>query len=131
WGRGGVGVLFPGLLELGAIAVGAVAAEEFLVALDAGLDEIFRCLLEDRAALVGVGFEQRLAAPAVELRGKLPTEIDDVVEAVVEAVGAVGRMRMRGVAGDEHAADLISFGDRDAQIPEADIVEVAGKRQAG
>ena len=38
---------------------------------------------------------------------------------------------MGGVAGDEHAVDLVILGDRDAQIPEADIIEVAGKWETG
>ena len=38
---------------------------------------------------------------------------------------------MRGVAGDEDAADLVVLGDRDAQIPEADVIEVAGEGKAG
>jgi hypothetical protein len=40
-------------------------------------------------------------------------------------------MRMRGVAGNEDAADLVSLGHRDAQIPEPDIIEVAGERETG
>ena len=40
-------------------------------------------------------------------------------------------MAVRGVAGDEHAADLIFLGDRDAQVPEADVVELAGELEAG
>ena len=39
-------------------------------------------------------------------------------------------MRMRGVAGNEDTAGLVSVGDGDAQIPEADIVEFAGERKA-
>ena len=63
-------------------------------------------------------------------RRKLPAEIDRVLQAVVEAEAAVGRMAVRGVAGDEHAADLVSLGDRDAQVPEADVVELGLERKA-
>src|ERR1700722_4787267 len=38
-------------------------------------------------------------------------------------------MRMRGVAGDEDAANLIGLGDGDTQVPETDIVEVGRERE--
>src|SRR6202008_490735 len=115
--RRGVGVFLPGAFELRAIALGAIAAEKFLVALDTRFDEILGGFLEDRASFFGVGLQQRVAAPAFDLCGDLPAEIDHVVEAVVEAVGTVRRMRVGGVAGDKNAADLIFLGNRDAQIP--------------
>ena len=40
-------------------------------------------------------------------------------------------MRMRRVAGDEDPAGLVSLGHRDLEIPEADIVEIAGERETG
>src|SRR5439155_14780934 len=86
--------------------------------------EILRDLLEDRLALVAVGLQQRVAAPAVQLRGQLPAEIDRILQSVVEAEAAIGRMAVRGVAGDEGAADLVFLRDRDPQIPEADVVEL-------
>src|SRR5262249_17893366 len=82
-----------------------------------------------RPPLFAVAREQRIAAPAVELRRKFPAQIDDIVEPVVEAIGAVRRMRMRRVAGDENAAGLVSLGHRDPQIPKSDIVEIAGERK--
>src|SRR5215471_14598873 len=129
-GRAEIDVFLPGLLKFGPIALRAIAAQKFPIAADAGFDEIFRGLLEDRPPLFAVSREQRIAAPAVELRRKLPAEIDDIVEPVVEAIGAVRRMGMRGVAGDEDAAGLVSLGHRDPQVPEADIIEVAGERKA-
>src|SRR6516165_10917098 len=123
-------MFLPGALEFDPIAVRIKTGEELLVSADARLDKVFRRLLEDRAALLGIGLQQRVVAPALELGGELPTEIDRVVEPVVEAVGAIGRMRMGGIAGNEDAADLVILGDRDAQVPKADIVEVAGKRKA-
>jgi hypothetical protein len=36
-----------------------------------------------------------------------------------------------GIAGDEDAPDLIVFGHRDAQVPEPDMLELAGEREAG
>ena len=33
-------------------------------------------------------------------------------------------MAVRGVAGDEDAPDAILIGDRDAQVPEADVLEL-------
>jgi hypothetical protein len=126
-GCGRVGVVLPGPLEFVAVALGVVALEEFPVAADAGFDEVFRGLLENRPPLFAVGRKQRLAAPAVERRSKLPAEIDDVIEPVIEAVSAVRRMRMRGVAGDKDAAGLIGLGDRNAQIPEASNSQANGK----
>ena len=58
------------------------------------------------------------------LRGQLPAEIDNIVEAIVEAVAAIGRMAVRGVAGDKDATDPVFVGDRNAQVPEAHIVEL-------
>ena len=127
---GGIGVLVPRPFELGAVALRAVAIHELAVAPDARLDEILRRLLENRAAFLGIGAQQRVAAPALQLGGELPAEIDHVVEAVVETVGAVRRMRMRGVAGNENAAGLVVLRHRDTQIPEPDIVEVAGEGKA-
>src|SRR5437764_115523 len=40
-------------------------------------------------------------------------------------------MRMSRVAGDEDPAGLVSLGHRDLEIPEADIVEIAGDRETG
>src|ERR1700736_6701377 len=124
--RTGIGMFLPCSRKFYQIALRAVAAEEFAVAADAGLDEVFRSLLENRPPLLAVAREQRRAAPTVERRRKFPTEIDDIVEPIVEAIGAIRRMRMRGIAGDEDATRLVSLGDRDAQIPETDIVEMTG-----
>src|SRR4029077_17580987 len=130
-GRAEIDVLLPGALKFGPIPFRAVATQEFPIAPNAGFDEILSGLLEDRATLFAVAREQRIAAPAVQLRRKFPAEIDDIVEPVVKARGAVGGMGGRGVAGDEDAAGLISLGHRDSQIPESDIVEIAGERKAG
>ncbi len=129
--RRAIGMLVPGALELGAIALRAVALEEFLVLADIGLDEILRGLLEDRPPFLGVGVEQRRATPALEAGGDLPTQIGDVVEPVVEPIGAVGRMAVGGVARDKDAPDLILLRNRDAQVPEPHIVELARETEAG
>src|SRR5690242_1346761 len=55
----------PSALEFGAIALGSIATQEFAIAADAGLDEIFRGFLEDRAPLFAVSRQQRIAAPAI------------------------------------------------------------------
>src|SRR4029079_3902797 len=60
-----------------------------------------------------------------EPRRELPAEINNVVESAVEAVAAIGGMTVRRIAGDEDAADLIVFRNRDAQVPEAHIIEFA------
>ena len=76
------------------------------------------------------------SGPALQRRGKLPAEIGGVFEAGVDAVAAIGRMAVRGVAGDEDAADAILIRDRDAQVPKADVLELdveflADRRNAG
>src|SRR5207302_3668673 len=96
----------PRRLELRLVARGTVAVEERAIIADARGDEILRHLLDDRAPLVAVGLQQGVATPAVEPGGELPAEIDRVLKSVVQPEAAVGRMRMRGVASDEHAADL-------------------------
>src|SRR5579864_988076 len=119
--------LLPGVLKLGAVARGVVAIEEMPVPVDAASDEILARLLEDRVALVAIGLEQRVTAPAFELRRQFPAEVAHILEAVIEAEAAIGRMAVRRVAGDEDAADLIFIRDRDAQIPKSDMVEFGGK----
>src|SRR6516162_3566203 len=112
-GRAEIDVFLPGALKFGPIPFPAVAAQEFPITANAGFDKIFRGLLEDWPPLFAVAREQRIAAPALQLCRKFPAEIDDVVEPVVEAIGAVGRMGVRGVAGDEDAAGLVRLGHRD------------------
>src|SRR5690348_7980924 len=74
----------PGRLELRLVARRVVAAQKRAIVADAGGDEILGHLLKDRPPLVAVGLQQRFAAPAVKLRGELPSEIDRVLQAVVE-----------------------------------------------
>src|SRR5262245_56648553 len=69
-----IGMIVPGALKLAAIALRAVALEEFTIFADVRLDEIFRGLLEDRAPFLGIGVEQRRTAPAVQRRGDLPAK---------------------------------------------------------
>src|SRR5215468_5060157 len=95
--RDRIGVVLPGAGELDLVALRAVTAQEFTVATDAGLDEILRRLLENWAPLLAIGGKQRIAAPAPQGRGEFPAEIGDIVETVIETIGAVGRMRMRCV----------------------------------
>jgi hypothetical protein len=59
--------------------------------------------------------------------GQFPSEIGHVLQPVIEAERAVGRMAVGGIAGDEHAA----VGNGHAQVPEPDMVEFAGEREAG
>src|ERR1700741_1873829 len=103
-GRAEIDVLLPGALKLGPIAFRVVATQKFPIATNAGFDEILRGLLEDRTPLLAVAREQRIAAPTVQFRRKFPAEVDDIIEPVVKAIGAVGRMGMRSVAGDENSA---------------------------
>ena len=98
---------------------------------DARGDEVFGGLLEDRAPFLAVRAQQGVAPPALQSGGQFPPEIGGVFEPVIEAVGAVGRVAVRGIAGDEGAPDLVPVGDGDAQVPEADVVEFAREVEAG
>src|SRR5665213_3868799 len=117
------GARLPRRLEFRAIPFGIVAVEKFMVGVDAAGDEIGAGLLENRAALAAIGHQQLIATPALQSRRQLPAEIADVLEAVVKPVAAIGRVAVRGVAGDEDAPDAIALGDRNAQIPKADMIE--------
>src|SRR5215472_15105034 len=113
--RGGYlarGPAAPRQLELTAVPLRAVALQERAVLGDA-LDDRFSRPGEDRAALIGVAVKQVRAAPAVEHGGQLPPEVDRVLEPGVEPVGAVGRVAVCRVAGDEHAALPVAAGDVD------------------
>src|SRR5690606_3261243 len=50
-----------------------------------------------RPALQLVAFEQLRAAPALQRRGELPTEIDAVADAEIHAMAAERRVQMAGV----------------------------------
>ena len=63
------------------------------------------------------------SGPALQRRRQFPAEIGGVFEAGVDAVTAIGRMAVRGIAGDEDAAHAVLIRDRDAQVPEADVLE--------
>src|SRR5262245_33067008 len=93
----------PRAYEFLAVALRTVAREELAFLLDAGGDEVVAGLLEDRAPLVAVGLQQPIATPTLQRGGQLPAEIGHVLEPVVEAETAIGRMAVGGVAGDEHA----------------------------
>src|SRR5262245_3914445 len=126
-----IGMFIPGALEFGAVALWAILLEEFAIIADMALDRVVRELLEHRPTLVRIAIQQRSATPAVQRRGDLPAEIGNIIEPIVEPIGAIGRMTVRRIARDEGAVDLILLGDRDAQVPEANIIEIAGEREAG
>src|SRR5579871_1030587 len=115
----------PGALEFRAVASRAIARKECGIVPDAGGDEVLGGLLENRPPLFAVGLQQRVASPALQPGRELPAEIGSVLQAVVEAECAVGRMAVRRIPGDEHAPDLVPFGDSDAQVPEPHMVEFA------
>jgi len=118
---------FPGGFEFRFVAFRAVARQEFGIGCDSGLDEVPAGLLEDRAPLVGVGGQQRVAAPAFDPGRQLPAEVGRILQPVVEAEAAVGRVAVRRVAGDEHAAHLVVERDLHPEIPEPHVVEFAGE----
>ena len=75
-------------------------------------------------------FQQRLAAPALQGGGELPAQVARVLQPGVDAVAAVGRMAVRGVAGNEQSARAVVVGDGEAQVPEADVLELHFERRA-
>ena len=120
----------PRQLELAAVPLRAVAFEERAVLGDA-LGDRFSRPGEHRAALLRVAVEQVRAAPAVQDGGQLPAEVDRVLEPSVESMGAVGRVAVRRIAGEEHAALPVAVSDVDPQIPEPHVLEVARHARPG
>src|SRR5258706_11063576 len=92
----------PCPLEVLAVPRRIVPREEFTVRADARGDEILADVAEYRTALGVVRIEQPVSAPTGERRRELPAEVDCVLEPVVEAEGAVGRMAVRSVAGEKY-----------------------------
>src|SRR3954468_17958472 len=95
--------LGEGRLERRTVSVGTPALDEGALALDLRGDDVLPDVAEDSFPLGAVGSEQSLPAPALQARRQLPAEIHCVLEPVVETESAVGRVGVRGVAGDERA----------------------------
>src|SRR5262249_60728137 len=93
--------LLPHRLERRGLLLGSVAIDEPALPRDPGRDEFIAQLAKPRPAFLIVGIEQRLAAPALQLGGKLPAEIGHVLEAVVEPEAAIWRGRGGGSRGGE------------------------------
>src|SRR4051812_38038736 len=72
-------ILLPGALEFGPVAFRRVGLQKLAVRLNALGDELVRGFDEDRAPLLAVGVQQRVASPPLELGRELPAEIGDVV----------------------------------------------------
>ena len=124
-------VLRPGAFELGPVPVGVVALQPDAILLDAAGDHRFARLLEDRPPLLVVRLQQPVAAPALQRGRQFPAQVDGVLEAGVQSEPTVGRVLVARVAGDEHAPLAVLAGDHDAQIPEANVVELGMKVEAG
>src|SRR5262249_37758137 len=123
--------LVPRPREFRWIALRAVVRQKLGLLLDPRGNEIFAGLLEDRTALVAVGLQQGIAAPPLQRSGELPAEVGHVLKTIVETEAAIGRMTVRRVPRDEHTSDLIRLRHRNPQIPEPDVVELAGKLETG
>src|SRR5262249_45030897 len=115
----------PGLLKRRPVAARIISTQKVAILDDELLDEIVRGRGEHGLALARVGVEQRFAAPALKRGGKLPAEISGVLETGVDPESAVGRMTVGGVAGDKHVAVPVAVRDGEAQVPEADIGQLA------
>ena len=64
----------------------------------------------DRVALVVVGVEQDVGRCLLDHLGELPSEVDCVLHADVEALSALRGMHVRRVTGEQHAAGAIGRG---------------------
>jgi hypothetical protein len=73
--------------------------------------------LVHRTAFDLVAREQIVAAPAVEMGGYFPTEIDRVANAHVHAEAAERRMQMTSVAGKINAPSRIAIGNQAVRDP--------------
>src|SRR5690606_11849189 len=113
-----------------AIACWIELLEEGAIVLDRLLDEIPRGRGEDRPALGMVAVEQGRSAPAAQYGREFPAEIAGILEAGVDAVSAVRRMAVGGVPCDEDATAAIAVGDRETQVPEADVLEFGREGRA-
>src|SRR5215831_14031453 len=104
--------------------------EEAPIALDATGDHRFAGLYKDWATLLVVGFQQRLAAPALEYGGQLPAQIGNILQAGVQSKATIWRVAVACVAGNEHSPDPIPLGNLDAQVPEADVIKLGAKLES-
>jgi hypothetical protein len=57
-----------------------------------------------------VGVQQPVRRPAVDLGGQLPAQVDRVLDAQVQPLPAGRRVDVRGVAGQQHPAGPVPFG---------------------
>ena len=69
-------------------------------------------------ALYLVRGEQHFTAPSAQNRGELPAEINAVRDAEVHSISAEGRMKVTGVAGEEHAPVTIAVGAQPVRGPD-------------
>src|SRR5579871_2461954 len=123
--RAGTGLArLPLPFESLAIPFGTEGREKIAVLLDRFFDEITRGGFEHRPPLGVIGIKEFISCPASQDGSKLPAEIDRVLEARIDAIAAVGRMAVGGVAGDEHSTLAVSIGDRDPQFPETNMLEL-------
>ena len=63
-----------------------------------------------RVALGVIGIQQAFRRHALDHLGQLPSQIDCILHAGLEALPAIGRMDVRGVAGDQHASFAVGRG---------------------
>src|SRR5439155_19857216 len=87
-------------------------------------DHLLADKLEDGLALLTVRIEQFLTAPTLQAGSQFPAEVRRVLEAVVEALAAIGWVLVSCVAGDEDSVFAVGVSHHNAQVPEADVVEL-------
>src|SRR5579875_1349468 len=121
----------PGRPKFELVLLGTIALEPASIGFDPRGDDFLTRLFENRLALLAVGGEERVAAPALEHGRQLPPEIHRVFEPAVQAVAPVRRVAMGGVPGDEDAPRSIRLRDRNSVVPKPDVVELRMQRKAG
>src|SRR5262249_49193072 len=108
----------PRRFEFPHVALWTITPEKIGVAPDPRRDEIVRRLPKDRSPLHAVALQQSVCAPALQPRRQLPSQVDDVLQPVVEPEAAIRRMTVRCIACNEHATLLVLLCDCHPHVPE-------------
>src|SRR5262249_502521 len=123
--------LRPRALEAGSVAERTERCKEAAIIGNRLFDEIARRRLKDGATLGIVRLQQVLAAPTLQHRGKLPSQIARILKPDVDAIPPVRRMAVGGIACNKDAARAIALGNREAQVPKPDVIERNAKLGTG
>ena len=107
-----------------------MALKERAICFDASGDDPFASVHENWLAFLAVRVQQRLASPAFQRSGQLPSQVRYVLKTRIQTECSIGRVTVGSVARDERTSLPIRTGNRDAQVPEPNMVNCARKREA-